>query len=317
MSKQKQVLTKENKMFERIRIWIVNRIIKNYDIISNIVSAILSIICSMLASLFYTSLTDNASDGTKIFIEVVFVIIVLLIIFLLSLLSQWIKSRIIEKEHYNEYIKNAYLLIQELSCDSQGVLHNKLSTALDQNSIAQWASDGIQLVVNGCYDFFHTTFGNGIELIEQTAFEVTFMTLSYIDGEITIPYSCNRNHSTPTSMLMRKEDKTIYKSTITAEIYKEAKENKILTIKIIPDTSINYNFIYDSQKESAKSSIVVPVTSRNGELLGTLVVYCNQTNFFKEKDRQFWQEMMQLFTVEIGTYKIILDSSAEGGSKPF
>ena len=67
MSKQKQVLTKENKMLERIRIWIVNRIIKNYDIISNIVSAILSIICSMLASLFYTSLTDNASDGTKIF----------------------------------------------------------------------------------------------------------------------------------------------------------------------------------------------------------------------------------------------------------
>ena len=143
------------------------------------------------------------------------------------------------------------------------------------------------------------------------------MTLSYLDGEITIPYACNRTNSTPTSMLMREEDKTVYKSTVTADIYKEAEEHKNLTIRIIPDTSVNYHFIYDSQKESAKSSIVVPVTSRNGELLGTLVVYCDQTNFFRIKDRLFWQEMMQLFTVEIGTYKLILDSSAKGGNKPF
>ncbi len=294
--------------------WIIN----NYDHISNIISAIASILLSLLASYIYDQMKSEDATGVNIYIVITLIIFASGIIILLSVLSKHIKKLIFKDEDFNKYIQKAYLAIQDYSLESQSYLQEKGS-----QDLSGWFLQNIQSAVNKCYDFFYSSFSGDKILIEAIKFEVTYMTLSYIDSKITIPCSCNKEKRTPTSMLMRLKDPDIYQNTVTAEIYKEYNEHCKPSFKIIENTvqettsTQQYHFVYDNQKDRIKSSVVLPVLSHKNELLGTLVVHCNSTSFFKEDQRSFWYEILQLFASEIGKNKLLLDTTVKKGSEPF
>lgn len=296
-----------------------NTLINNYDQISTIVSSILSILLSMLASFFYAKLSDsNNQTSESIYVEITLCFFVIFLIVILSFLSKKVKNAIFKDDKYDLYIQKAYLAIQQLSLECQEVLQENCNKQLDNKNLSVWIIKSMQLSVEKCYEFFCNSFESGISLIDKIKFEVTFMTKSYKDNKITIPCSCNKERRTPISMLMRENSEgDIYDKTVTAEIYKEYEEHRKPTFKIIEDTSKNYDFIYDNQKDRIKSSIVLPILSHKSELLGTLVVHCDSIGFFKEKQRDFWYEIMQLFASEIGKYKLLLDYLEKGDDLPF
>lgn len=308
-----------NRFSDKIKKWLSDNkwLADNYDHVSNVVSAILSVILSLIASFVYDQITEDEMNATNIYIGITLVVFVLALIVLISVGSQMIKKNIFTDIKYNDYIQKAYIAIQNLSLKSQAILQENCADTYDSKCLINWAVDSMQFTVDKCYDFFYTSFSNSVKLIEETKFEVTFMTLSYKDGGITIPCSCNREGRTPTSMLMREGNPNIYDETITAEIYEEYRTHCKPSFKIIPNTDKDYNFIYDNQQDRIKSSIVLPVLSHKSELLGTLVVHCNTKNFFEKTERNFWYEIMQLFASEVGKYKLLLDYILEEGEGPF
>ena len=297
-----------------------------YDTISNICSAVFSIICSLFANWVYESFKTNTSNKTDIFIICVVIVIVVIAIVAFSFFSRWLKNKyVVVDSRYKDYIEKAYLKIQELSFESQAVLQEEM-TSVEADCLLNWSIKGLEKAIDKCYDFFIASFGKANEFIETISFEVTFMTKSYKDNELTIACFANNEKKQPTSMLKRKVDKLHYKGTVAADLYKQYSENNHPNMVIISDTTNpipgtdgkkEYEELYKGQRKISKSSIVVPVLSRKDELLGVMVVYCNQTNFFLEDDRQFWEAMTNLFTIEIGSYKFILDILSKEGKKPF
>lgn len=306
----KKELPKENGHAKK---WIQN----NYDHLSNIGSAIASVLLSMLASFFYGVLTTT-DESPKAYIFISLLIFTSALVIGLSFLSARIKKYIFKDKDYNRYVQKAYLAIQDYSLESQSFLMEH-----DPQKLDEWFLFNIQLAVNKCYDFFSSSFSSGEILIEETRFEVTYMTKSYKDKEITIPCSCNREKRTPTSMLMRHDNPTIYADTITAEIYREYDEHCKPSFRVIENTANTsnedtaYKFVYENQKDRIKSSVVLPVLSHKNELLGTLVVHCNTPSFFSKKQSTFWYEILQLFACEIGKNKLLLDTTIVEGNEPF
>lgn len=315
-----------NKVFKRSPL---TCIVNHYDTISNVISALLSIGCSIIASSIYDTLKTNTSNKTDLFIKCVLIGVVIIVIVLFSLLSRWIKNKyIIIDSRYKDYIKKAYLKIQELNFESQVILQKEMTSPVRADCLFSWSIKGLQQAIEKCYDFFIASFGEANEFIETISFEVTFMTLSYNDGMLTIAGYSNRERKQPTSMLKRKDNIDHYKDTVAAELYNLYNEHKHPAMVIVSDTTQpisipgieekkEYKALYSGQLQNSKSSIIVPVLSRKDELLGVMVVYCDQKDFFKEEDRRFWEAMTELFAVEIGTYKLILDVFDKEGKKPF
>lgn len=309
----------KNRFFNKKRLkWLE----KNYDVIANTISSFLSIGISVGVSFFYDYITKGTdSRNSKIFITISLIVISILLIAGTSLLCKKIKNAILKDYKYDTYVQKAYMVIQQLSLKSQAALQEIGDAKFGEEEMTLWIMKSIQLTIDECYNFFCASFDSGINLIDEVKFEVTFMTLSYEDSKITIPFSCNKEHRRPRSMLMRKNgEKDIYDKTITADIYHEYEKNKNPLIKIIENTSQDnsYKFLYNKQEDRIKSSIVLPVLSHNSKLLGTVVVHCNSGGFFKKDKQDFWYEIMQLFASEIGKYKLILDYICKrDGKAPF
>lgn len=292
---------------------------KNYDHISNVGSAIVSVLLSMLAGFISKTIvpSDEATTSTDIYVTVTLIFFAGALIVILSLISAKIKKKLFKESDYNKYVQKAYLAIQDYSFESQNYYQE-----IDSGNLNSWFLHNIQLTVNKCYDFFASSYTSGEIVMEETKFEVTFMTKSYKDKKITIPCSCNKEKRTPTSMLLRENNPDIYADTITAEVYKEYEKHCKPTFRIIENTEdpkgkTGYHFVYDNQRQRIKSTVVLPVLSHKNELLGTLVVHCNTPDFFKENQRAFWYEILQLFACEIGKNKLLLDSTVSDKNKPF
>ena len=141
---------------------------------------------------------------------------------------------------------------------------------------------------------------------DRIDFEVTFMTKSYFDDKITIPASANKNMRRPRSMVLRKDKPDIYKNTITASIYNSEQPSCII-VSDTNDTRSQYHELYPDQKSRIKSSIINPVLSSNNRMLGAIVVHCDKRDFFKEEERKFWIDYIEVFSKSIGAEKINLD----------
>ncbi|MBN2830021.1 MAG: hypothetical protein JXR56_06855, partial [Candidatus Cloacimonetes bacterium] len=63
-----------------------------------------------------------------------------------------------------------------------------------------------------------------------------------------------------------------------------------------------------SQKDRIKSSIVYPVLSPKNELMGTIVLHCDKSSFFKKEDKQLWSDILELYAKEIAREKVMLDN---------
>lgn len=175
------------------------------------------------------------------------------------------------------------------------------------------SSSSLMEIVKCVYSVFESQYGRSEQVENRVDFEVTFMTKSYSDGEITIPAYANRSGRQPVSMSHRSENKTIYRKTITAAVYNEAMPR----MRIIPDTvdpSTGYTELYSGQRDRIRSTLIFPVMCDKNRILGTLVVHCNEPGFFQERDRRFWNELLEIFGKRISVEKIRLDA-VNAGSK--
>ncbi|MFZ5824586.1 MAG: GAF domain-containing protein [Bacillota bacterium] len=165
---------------------------------------------------------------------------------------------------------------------------------------------GIQLLVQALYQTMDAHFSKPESIGDRIEFEVTFMTKSYRDGKITIAAWANRECRKPKSLSMRDSDPDIYRRTVTAEVYSDDRP----AVRIIEDTfepRYNYRDLYNHQRDRIRSSIVYPVLSAKNELLGTVVVHCDRPRFFKETDRRYWRELLEVFSKRIALEKVRLD----------
>lgn len=168
------------------------------------------------------------------------------------------------------------------------------------------STTALQDVVEAAYHAFESEFGKSTDSKNRTDFEVTFMTRSYRDHNITIPACANRDGRAPRSMVLRRERADIYDATVTAAIYREARPS----VRIIEDTGearYDYQELYPNQTRRIQSSIVFPVFSDANELLGTLVVHCDHRRFFRWEDEKYWCDLLEIFAKRIALIKRRLD----------
>jgi hypothetical protein len=168
----------------------------------------------------------------------------------------------------------------------------------------------IQELVSAAYDTFEANFGFDEGSNERIEFEVTFMTKSYADGEITIPAAANRDKRSPRSMVLRAENPTIYNDTETASVYRAARPAPIV-VEDTRGTGTNYAELYAGQKDRIRSSIIYPVLSDRNELLGTLVVHCDVAGFFNQRRQKYWFELLEIFSKRVALEKMKLDKIVE------
>jgi hypothetical protein len=205
-----------------------------------------------------------------------------------------------------KYMKESFLRLKEYGLKRQS------SLAVDKTELECNYADliikihvqGITLMVHECYEFFKDSFIRQGELENEKSFEVSFMTKSYIDKEITIVASENEKHRTARSMLIRDYTPTIFQGTETYKIYEEydSQKDKTLGIRIIEDC-MNYDAfktLHEDQAREIRSMAVLPVISSKNELLGTLVVCVNEVGFFKKIYSHFWGELLEIYSTEIG-----------------
>jgi hypothetical protein len=167
----------------------------------------------------------------------------------------------------------------------------------------------LQDLVEAAYVSLEAAYGQSARTEDRIDFEVTFMTRSYQDGEITIPACANRDGRAPRSMVLRKQNSKIYDGTVTAGVYREARPS----VHIIEDTSdsgVGYQELYPDQTRRIRSSIIFPVLSDTNEVLGTLVVHCDRTGFFRRADEKYWTDLLEIFAKRLAVTKKRLDNLA-------
>ncbi len=220
------------------------------DQISSTVAALLSILLSILASWFYDWYTrDLLSEVQSIHQEIMLAVVIIVTVvctYCIVCLAEYIK-KIIWPERYNDkYMRHAFLHVRKLGANRQASFQEAAHGESEEEFFINEALRNIQLVVQCCYDFFCSAYSETGELIDTVRFESTFITQSYIDGNITIPCSANKENRTPISMIHRQEDPEILNRTEAAKLYIEKRPKLV----IIEDTNKRNDYVetYTGQK---------------------------------------------------------------------
>lgn len=284
-----------------------------------------SIGLAILADELYGFLSATIESDTmipiRIFTGISIILLMIVVLYFISWVAELIKRKLWAENADNRYMKHAFLHVRKLGSIRQESFQEayKLSTHQNESEfMIQECLRNMQLVVKSCYDFFDSAFSTPGQLVDDIKFEATFMTKSYRDNEITIPCSANKENRTPISMLHRTANPQIFSGTETDKIYNMERPVMVL----IEDTAESPGYIetYRNQKRRIRSSVIMPVLSHENVLLGTLVVHCNKAGFFKNKMYDFWNELLEMFSVEIGYQKILLDyyiQHSQNTTKPF
>lgn len=287
------------------------------EAITLFISSIVTIFLALASNLLYEILkASGGEDGLPNVILFAYLGINIFALYMVCQFIVYLKKIIFSSMYEEKYVQQAFITMKDLA-SSKG---ENLQKCLDDNSINEQllikiCNYNINTIVNQCFEFFDNAFSSKTELVRAINFEVTFMTKSYKDHEITIPASRNRDRTQPRSMEKRKNNNKIYENTVTAEVYKEYSSGEKPRMHIIEDTNSSdkhetgnvYHFLYDGEGERIKSSIVMPIISYKNELLGTLVVHCDKKGFFKVKKSKFWKEVLGIFAVEISHEKLYMD----------
>ncbi len=170
----------------------------------------------------------------------------------------------------------------------------------------------ISAIVHDVYRLFEAKYGESDKLENRIDFEATFITQSYLDSGLTIPAYANRNRRVPRSMKGRNGNPSHFDETVAAQLYREKKTTpRLQIISATDDPEYSYVEIYPGQKERIKSSLVHPVLSPQNALVGVLVVHCDRSRFFREEDRRYWTELLELFAKRLALEKVKLDALSE------
>lgn len=300
---------------------------KNYDNICDfLIPVILTALIEVVKKLYNHVLDIENADGYILgeafpFMRLVFFPICIfsyIILFVLVLyFNYWIKSKLFNTPNEEKYIKDSFLRLREFGFKRQESFITDFLSLISGSTYAEFLikthKSSIDLVVSTCFEFFKDSFSEQGNLVNEICFEVSFMSKSFVDDKITIVSSYNKNNRTPPSMRIRRSiNPNIYDDTETGKIYKRyaANPSETLAIHIVEDCSAQNGFthLYEGQEDIIKSMAILPILSPHNELLGTLVVCVNQANFFKNQERRFWNELLEIYSVELGYHYLALNN---------
>jgi GAF domain-containing protein len=165
----------------------------------------------------------------------------------------------------------------------------------------------LQGIVEACHTTLQTQYGESSTPGGRISFEGTFMTMDPADQLVTVLAWANKEARRPDSLTRRRSNPHIYDRSVTADIYRSFDVERPGP-RIIEDTSKEpYEELYPGQKHRIMSSIVYPIVSTSSDLLGTLVVHCDEADFFLRADAKYWIEFLELFGYRIALEKLRLD----------
>lgn len=165
----------------------------------------------------------------------------------------------------------------------------------------------VKELVNATYQTFESAYGQVSKGQERIDFEVTFMTMSFRDGHLTVAAAANKDNRMPRSLILREKNREIYGRTVSADIYRAPSPR----INIVSDTGAeNYNELYPEQKKRIKSSIVFPVLTPEYYLLGTLVVHCDKPKFFIPDKEKYFSDLLEIFAKRIALEAVRMNRAA-------
>ncbi|MDB5438333.1 MAG: hypothetical protein JWM33_760 [Caulobacteraceae bacterium] len=174
----------------------------------------------------------------------------------------------------------------------------------------------LDLMFSACRDLYATLeaeYGYKVSVSEHIEFEVTFMTCSVRDGEITVAAWENRDRRAPKSLAGRKTDPNLYSGTETYQLY----QDKNRTARFVSSTEgTGYKELYPGQKKRIRSSVIWPVVDDEFGLRGTLVVHCDREKFFSTKDEKLWRETLEPYTKRLALARVLAERVSAGGLDP-
>ncbi len=263
-------------------------------------------------SLWLAKLAETSGKLTFGLHMAVFIVLLTFVVFVHRYLKH-ISDRLFRKREKQVELKlSAYTYLDRILTESIRRIGNGFDPDQWQQQCGITISE-LQHIVDAAYSAFEAAYGTAVDVNDRIDFEVTFMTMSYIDGHITIPASANRDGRHPRSMVLRHDNPNIYDNTVTAEVYGEVRPKPHI-ISDTHDRQSGYAELYAGQANRIRSSIVFPVLSDTNELLGTLVVHCNNSGFFAEIDARYWTDLLEIFAKRIAVVKKRLDLLEDFGT---
>lgn len=167
----------------------------------------------------------------------------------------------------------------------------------------------MQDLVDAVWSFLHNRYGE-LGATRRVEFEVAFMPLSYIDGEVTIAaFASDHGRSAP-SMAARASNPTLFRPTETFKMFSE----QDTSLRIVPDTAkpaAQHAEIRPGQHQRLKSSALQPVVCRGDQIIATLVLSCDQSGFFASEDALAWRRIAEPFAHRLALEKLRLDGAVE------
>lgn len=164
-------------------------------------------------------------------------------------------------------------------------------------------------VVESAYRLLEVHYGQAPRSIDTVEFEVTFMTKSCKDDGITIAAWANREGHRPRSLQTRPGNPRQYDSTVTQAVYEDPRHSEQI-VEDTHDSRWNAHYRqYEGQRQRIRSAIVWPVLSSNYDMLGTLVMHCDEPGFFVSDHRKFWNEICAVYARRLALARLRLDRS--------
>ena len=177
-------------------------------------SVVISSVAAVLMSLFENWIYDQAKEwvreieeGQKIIIGIIIgslILVFMIFVFIISRVSIFLYEKVFPDSSYNEHLQEAFIAQKAMFAKRQEELQDEILLGRTNQDIQiSQANKNIQFAIDCCYSFFEKAYTNSNSMVSDIRFEVTFMTISYKDGGITVPYSCNKEKRQPNSMLSR------------------------------------------------------------------------------------------------------------------
>lgn len=253
-----------------------------------------------------------AEDSPGVFLVRTFAIVALLLVFCSIGIAFRTRMDVLEQREYVRHRQLRYawsLMDQYVSMQIETVHSEGGRDKQDAREFIESVSTSPQRlgnIIRETYRFFESQYASVDSASSSILdFEVTFMVRSYVDGKLTIPAYANRQGRAPPSLEQRKTDGSLYEKTVAAQMFKETRP----TMRIVHDTVADSAFmdLYPSQRSRIRSLLVFPVLSDMNKVLGALIVHCNKPGIFNESERDFWNELLEIFGKRLALEKSRLD----------
>lgn len=152
---------------------------------------------------------------------------------------------------------------------------------------------------------------------ERVTIETVFMPRSYLDSAITICAWANTDNRMPRSLVMRRDDKSVYDVTATAALFKESEARRPAP-RLIEDTqdAADYQQLYERQFQRIRSTVVYPVLSPDSSMLGALVATADEPGYFRSVDQQYWATVFGLYARRLALHMLRIDRAVAAGATP-